>query len=673
MEEKTLNKEEEKQTQKPIVHNTEKQIETRAASGKKRIQPIFLSEIKPINTSELFTTEASDILPANPARAITEIERLKALQKKKRTQNNETEEFSKEKEIIKVKQERMEEDNQNDNNVCNSSGSNSSDSDSDNEVFRIILPPSSQSPARKRKRELPEPSSKSPSTNPSKNRKTIPNRIKPSSTNTHLDKNDDNDENNNNNNEDEISQTQNDNVSDDKSGSNALVVSESETRKPKRRRKPKPSHNEELVEAHESEPQRPSYLLMPIQPSALLTCTIFNDNINSPTNILYTITAQTDLNNNTKTRLYKNNIEELSFIPNQAVCMVGNKYYLCICDNCNTLYILNSDNGIHLGSYILPAPLHLFALNSNSILFCLTMNGNCLLYDLSDFHLICESDIISVIQSMCDSIPLPNEITILRTFITNNGIPVITIKIANNLRCFAFNIKMKLWTPMDSCGYLLSEFYSTYSYSLSTSSSITTIVASSSSTSTNDYNNTNNNNNGNSSNYNISNNISSQQSTSSPLSEIQLPLREFQNNNNNNSNNGSNNLVRLLYNSSNSDIQRSTRIHIENQIGSSIVLNSKEDFKYWMIKYIDFLAKNSDEARITVLCNSFLGKSNSIYCYKSFDFNTKDFLLNEVLPILSTNISLQRLVSQFMDEYNSLESQNKVNLDTNGTYKPNYY
>lgn len=609
-------------------------------------------------------------MPVNPARVITEIERLKALEKRKEKPINKTEVELKE----LIKKEKMEEENED--------NDEEDESDSDNQVLELNnvrkMTNSQESPNRKQKRKRTPDNSQSDSTSQSPIRTTAPNKIR--RINTQLIKQNKSKPGNENlrqlvdspadetpkspqsNTESKFKKTHSNNDSDNNkdenitnstttnNNDNALIIVESEPKKPKRRRKSRLSQShDEIIENHEIEQQqqqqqqRPTYLLVPIQSSPLLTCTVFNDTDNN-NNILYTITAQTDLNNNTKTRLYKNNIEELSFIPNQVMCMVANKNYICLCDNFNTLYILNSNNGIHLGSYILPAPLHLFTLNSNCILFCLTMNGNCLLYDLSDFHLICESDILSIIQSMCESFPSPTDINILRTFLTNTGIPVITIKIVNNIRCFAFNINMKLWTPMDSCGYLLSEYYSTYSYS--TSSSTT---------------NSNNNNNDNT----TTTIISQHQSTSLPLNEIQLPLREFQNSNNN--------IGRILYNAGNSDIQQSTRIHIENQIGSSIVLNSKEDFKYWMIKYVDFLTKNSDEQRIIVLCNSFLGKSNSIYYYKSLNINTKDFLFNEVLPILSTNISLQRIVSQFMDEYNNLMSQNKKSVDSNGVYKPYYY
>lgn len=141
--------------------------------------------------------------------------------------------------------------------------------------------------------------------------------------------------------------------------------------------------------------------------------------------------------------------------------MTANSKYICLCDINNNLYII-SEKGIHLGSYILPSPIYSLTLNDNCTLFCITINGDGLLFDIEKYGCICETNINPLIQCMSNSIVLPSEITILRLFVTSNSIPVITLKINENIRGFAYDNKMKLWSPIDSYGFFLSEYYSVF-------------------------------------------------------------------------------------------------------------------------------------------------------------------------------------------------------------------
>lgn len=81
-------------------------------------------------------------------------------------------------------------------------------------------------------------------------------------------------------------------------------------------------------------------------------------------------------------------------------------------------------------------------------------------------------------------------------------------------------------------------------------------------------------------------------------------------------------------------------------------------YKYWLLTYTRYLVSAADVSRITEICYSLLGPPTSVLgvqatSSKSWDPMVlglpKRELLREMLPIMSANRSLQRLVAQFRE------------------------
>ncbi|ORZ17493.1 WD40-repeat-containing domain protein [Lobosporangium transversale] len=95
-----------------------------------------------------------------------------------------------------------------------------------------------------------------------------------------------------------------------------------------------------------------------------------------------------------------------------------------------------------------------------------------------------------------------------------------------------------------------------------------------------------------------------------------------------------------------------TLTHLENQMAAAQVLGSSTEYKQWLRCYVQRLADESSVARVEELCKFLLGpvyqggdKSGWQPTILGFQ---KHELLRELLPVLSSNRSLQRIVKEYL-------------------------
>ncbi|XP_033112142.1 protein HIRA-like isoform X2 [Anneissia japonica] len=99
----------------------------------------------------------------------------------------------------------------------------------------------------------------------------------------------------------------------------------------------------------------------------------------------------------------------------------------------------------------------------------------------------------------------------------------------------------------------------------------------------------------------------------------------------------------------------STLSHLESQLNAALVLKSGKEYKFWLLTCVRYMVQEGVESRLREVCDEMLGP-----CYKA-DADTSSWeshvlglnkrkLLEEILPIIGTNLKLQRLYSEYQDQ-----------------------
>jgi len=98
--------------------------------------------------------------------------------------------------------------------------------------------------------------------------------------------------------------------------------------------------------------------------------------------------------------------------------------------------------------------------------------------------------------------------------------------------------------------------------------------------------------------------------------------------------------------------QFETVAHLEHQVASALLLESPEEYKYWLRTYVSRLSNEMSESKLHELCTFLLGPTSKPQpnSWDPFILKiSKRDLLNELLPLIASNRSLQRLVTQFKE------------------------
>ncbi|KAK2163973.1 hypothetical protein LSH36_71g03036 [Paralvinella palmiformis] len=96
-----------------------------------------------------------------------------------------------------------------------------------------------------------------------------------------------------------------------------------------------------------------------------------------------------------------------------------------------------------------------------------------------------------------------------------------------------------------------------------------------------------------------------------------------------------------------------TLTHLENQLSSALVLKSAEEYRFWMLAYVpleDKLRDVCDDLLSPASKNSSLSKRPSMI----LGIKKRD-LLQEILPLIASNLKLQRLYTEYQDQLESIK------------------
>nr|CCA16712.1 conserved hypothetical protein [Albugo laibachii Nc14]CCA21817.1 conserved hypothetical protein [Albugo laibachii Nc14] len=97
-----------------------------------------------------------------------------------------------------------------------------------------------------------------------------------------------------------------------------------------------------------------------------------------------------------------------------------------------------------------------------------------------------------------------------------------------------------------------------------------------------------------------------------------------------------------------------TRSHLEHQIAASRVLESPQEYQYWLTAYAKFLAQDEDLSRLDELCTELLGPIHEQVKGYEGSWNPcilgiprRELVRSAVLRSIASNRSMQRLVAKF--------------------------
>lgn len=85
---------------------------------------------------------------------------------------------------------------------------------------------------------------------------------------------------------------------------------------------------------------------------------------------------------------------------------------------------------------------------------------------------------------------------------------------------------------------------------------------------------------------------------------------------------------------------------IETKLSSCLYLGSSAEYKYWLGALVKNLARAGQETRLRTIFDDFLGSGDQSSSASVLGINKRK-LLEEVLPLVATNMSLQRLYTEY--------------------------
>lgn len=108
-----------------------------------------------------------------------------------------------------------------------------------------------------------------------------------------------------------------------------------------------------------------------------------------------------------------------------------------------------------------------------------------------------------------------------------------------------------------------------------------------------------------------------------------------------------------------------TLTFLEQQLAACRALNSKQEFHSWLLALARFLAQEGLENRLRLICDDLMGPTHShAKLSKSWDTSVMGFskhaLLREILPLIGSNLRLQRIYTEYSDQLAMLSEKSNL-------------
>ncbi|XP_077317773.1 protein HIRA isoform X2 [Lithobates pipiens] len=106
--------------------------------------------------------------------------------------------------------------------------------------------------------------------------------------------------------------------------------------------------------------------------------------------------------------------------------------------------------------------------------------------------------------------------------------------------------------------------------------------------------------------------------------------------------------------------QETTMAYLENQIAAALILQSSQEYRYWLFIYARFLVNEGFEQKLREVCQDLLGpvhrSSGSQWESRILGYRKRE-LLKELLPLIGQNLRFQRLFTEYQEQLDSLRDK----------------
>ncbi|XP_038059623.1 protein HIRA-like [Patiria miniata] len=119
---------------------------------------------------------------------------------------------------------------------------------------------------------------------------------------------------------------------------------------------------------------------------------------------------------------------------------------------------------------------------------------------------------------------------------------------------------------------------------------------------------------------------------------------------------------RGMFHSNHSLKLSSTMSYLENQLSAAQALKSAQEYRFWLLTYVRYLVQEEQEARLRDICSELLGPfyredvKESLWQPMETGLSKHD-LLEEILPIIGSNLKMQRLYTEYKEELKILKEK----------------
>ena len=279
-------------------------------------------------------------------------------------------------------------------------------------------------------------------------------------------------------------------------------------------------------------------------------------------------------------------------ITSPGIALAGNRCIACVACQDRSLCIFSSSGRRILPNLVLDSSVSILQCNGYYVMV-VTSRGGVYIWDAQNRTAVVKNE--SVLPILRDS-----EVTISRAAISEKGYPVISLSTEAS---YTFNADLGVWVKLSSPEdplQLNSDFKSCYNtHEIGRSHGI--------------------------------------------LATLQGQTSRFSR------------PVGRLFRSNSTRPQTATVSHLENQISSTLILGSEKEYHFWFMTYVRYLVQEGIEARLRDVCSELLGPNFRSTTWEPciLGFQKRE-LLKEILPIIGTNMRLQRLFTEYKEQLSIL-------------------
>ncbi|XP_070573135.1 protein HIRA-like isoform X2 [Ptychodera flava] len=280
-----------------------------------------------------------------------------------------------------------------------------------------------------------------------------------------------------------------------------------------------------------------------------------------------------------------------SVLTSRGLAIAGNSNMVCVACEDKSLYIFSPSGRRLLPGLVLSSVISTLHCTGHFVMV-ITSTGNLHVWNVKKSRAIIREESLSPIMS-------GNDVTVSRSTLTDLGSPIITLSTG---KTFTFNSELCCWTLLHHADDPLLQC-SDYHSCLPSMQAL---------------------------------------QVSGPLASLQAPTQRPRQ-------------AAKMYNMNHNLQQAATLSHLENQVAAALTVKSNKEYRFWLMTYVRYLVQEGIENRLREICDELLGPfyrgdvEDSKWESHVLGITKRD-MLQDILPMIGSNIKLQRLFTEYQEQ-----------------------